>query len=316
MTALKFDVAKHGCHLNFLTECECQAFIISDQAYSLEADDELITRRQAREEQTLLIFIANSAPLLRWEIEYHGAETKAEIKTVIRRFENALRAKENSPRHALLPGYKVHEVSKPDSAAVQKQMEAFGYSLGEVNAVVRNKAQRAVGDVVIQCYYCTTVGHWCNECGLLEEDVRKGQVKPDKLGPRDGQAPQVESLSKKRGSPKDKKPKGGFKPTGARKKKPFFRKKKVNAVEVTDSDDDTEDADEELEEVTDPRVSSKAAASASSMAPGAQWNPWMPPYPGAPGWPLFGSTGRPALEAPQTAEVSATPQRRSAYDLI
>ena len=316
MHDLKFDVAKHGSHLNFLTECERQAFIISDQAYSLEADEELITRRQAREEQTLLIFIANSAPLLRWEIEYHGAETKAEIKTVIRRFENALRAKENSPRHALLPGYKVHEVSKPDPATVQKQMEALGYSPGEVNAVVRHKSPKAAGDTVIQCYYCTTVGHRRNECGLLEEDVKKGQVRPDKLGPRAGQAPQVESLSKRRGGSKDKKPKAGSKPTGTKKKKPFFRRKKVSAVEVTDSDNDTEEGDEDTEEVTEPRGSSHSASASPNRTPGAQWNPWMSPYPGTPGWPPFGSTGRPALEAPQTAEVSVNPQRRSAYDLI
>ena len=316
MTALKFDVSKHGSHLNFLTECERQAYIISDQAYSLEADDELITRRQAREEQTLLIFIANSAPLLRYEIEYHGAETKAEIKTVIRKFENALRAKENSPRHALLPGYKVNEVTKPDSASIQRQMEALGYSPGEVNAVVRAKGQKNGGDAVIQCYYCTTIGHRRNECGLLDEDIRKGQVKPDKMGPRAGQAPQVESLSKKKTGAKDKKSKSGGKPAGTKKKKTFFRKKKVNAVEVTDSEGDSDEADEEQEEVTDPRGSSKVVAPAPNLAPGTSWNPWMGPYPGTPGWPPFGSTGRPALEAPQTAEVSAAPQRRSVYDLI
>ena len=313
MTALKFDVSKHGSHLNFLTECERQAFILSDQAYSLESDTELITRKQAREEQTLLIFVANSAPLLRYEIEYQGAETKEQIKAVIRKFENALRAKENSPRHALLPGYKVNEVTKPDPASVQRQMEALGYSANEVNAVVKTKGQKNGGDTVIQCYYCATIGHRRNECGLLEEDVRKNQVKPDKLGPRAGQAPQVESLAKKKASTKEKKPKGGAKPTGTKKKKVLFRKKKVNAVEVTDSEGDTDEAEEEQEEITDPRGSSKVAAPV--QAPGVAWNPWGP-YPGTPGWPPFGSTGRPALEAPQTAEVSASPRRKSVYDLI
>ena len=316
MTALKFDVAKHGSHLNFLTECERQAFIISDQAYSIESDEELITRKQAREEQTLLIFIAHSAPLLRWEIEYHGAETKAEIKTVIRRFENALRAKENSPRHALLPGYKVNEVSVSDGSSVQKQMEAWGYSPAEVNAVARNKPQRNSGNEMVQCYYCATVGHRRNECVQLEEDRRKNQVKPDKAGPRAGQPPQVESLSKKKGGAKDKKPKSSAPATGTKKKKTFFRKKKVSAVEVSGSEEDSDEDEGDDEEITDPRSSGKVAAIAPSRAPGTPWNPWAGPYPGAPGWPPFGATNMPALEAPQTAEVSSRPQKRSPYDLI
>ena len=316
MTALKFDVAKHGSHLNFLTECERQAFIISDEAYSLEADEELITRRQAREEQTLLIFVAHSAPLLRWEIEYHGAETKAEIKTVIRRFENALRAKENSPRHALIPGYKVNEVSVPDGASIQKQMEAWGYSPAEVNAVARNKPPRNGNSEVVQCYYCATVGHRRNECGQLEEDRRKGQVKPDKAGPRAGQPPQVESLSKKKGGAKDKKPKSSTPATGTKKKKTFFRKKKVNAVEATDSEEDSDEDEGDDEEITGPRSSAKVAAVTPSRAPGTPWSPWGGPYPGAPGWPPFGATNVPALESPQTAEVSLRPQKRSPYDLI
>ena len=84
-------------------------------------------------------------------------------------------------------------------------------------------------------------------------------------------------------------------------------------MEVTDSEGDTDEAEEEQEEVTDPRGSSKVAAPV--QAPGVAWNPWGP-YPGTPGWPPFGSTGRPALEAPQTAEVSASPRRKSVYDLI
>ena len=316
MTALKFDVAKHGSHLNFLTECERQAFIISDQAYSIESDEELITRKQAREEQTLLVFVAHSAPLLRWEIEYHGAETKAEIKTVIRRFENALRAKENSPRHALLPGYKVNEVSGPDGATVQKQMEAWGYSPAEVNAVVRNKPQRNGSSEAVQCYYCTTMGHRRNECAQLEEDRRKNQVKPDKAGPRAGQPPQVESLSKKKGGTKDKKSKPPASATGTKKKKTFFRKKKVNAVEVSGSEEDSDEDEGDDEEITDPRSSGKVAAVDRSRAPGTPWNPWAGPYPGPPGWPPFSATNTPALEAPQTAEVSVRPQKRSPYDLI
>ena len=316
MTALKFDVAKHGSHLNFLTECERQAFIISDEAYSLESDEELITRRQAREEQTLLIFVAHSAPLLRWEIEYHGAETKAEIKTVIRRFENALRAKENSPRHALIPGYKVNEVSAPDGASIQKQMEAWGYSPAEVNAVARNKPQRNGNSEGVQCYYCATAGHRRNECGQLEEDRRKGQVKPDKAGPRAGQSPQVETLSKKKGGVKDKKPKSSAPTTGTKKKKVFFRKKKVSAVEASDSDEVSDEDEGDDEEVTGPRSSAKVAAVTPSRAPGTPWNPWAGPYPGAPGWPPFGAANVPALESPQTAEVSLRPQKRSPYDLI
>ena len=159
------------------------------------------------------------------------------------------------------------------------------------------------------------MGHRRNECGLLEEDVRKGQVKPDKLGPRAGQAPHVESLSRKKGASKDKRAKGASsKPTGTKKKKAFFRKK-VNAVEVTDSEEDSGAAEEEVEEVTGPHNPSKVVA-APSQAPGTPWNPWAAPYPGPPGWPPFGAGGKLALEAPQTAEVSLPPQKKSAYDLI
>ena len=315
MNSLKFDVAKHGSHLNFLTECEKQMFLISDMAYSLEGDNELITRKQAREEQTLLVFLANSAPLIRWECDYHGAETKSEIKAVIRRFEDALRAKENTPRHALLPGYRVNEISKPTPSAIQKRMESFGYSPMEINAVLKGKAAKSGSSEVIQCYYCATVGHRRNECGQLEEDTKKGQIRPDKCGPRAGQAPHVESLSKKKPNAKDKKSKASGKSTGA-KKKTFSRKKKVNAVEASDSEEDSDDAEVE-EELTDPRSTPKPNVSAANQAPGTPWTPWMPPYPGHPGWPPFASTARPALEAPQTAEVSLTqPQVRSAYDLI
>merc|ERR1711923_550130 len=82
-------------------------------------------------------------------------------------------------------------------------MESFGYSPMEINAVLKGKAAKSGSSEVIQCYYCATVGHRRNECGQLEEDTKKGQIRPDKCGPRAGQAPHVESLSKKKPNAKE-----------------------------------------------------------------------------------------------------------------
>ena len=77
----------------FLVECERKSHVLQDSGFFLSDQDQLITRRAAREEGMLMYFLAGASPQVRFQVEYAKAETKEQIKAEIRKFEDALRAK-------------------------------------------------------------------------------------------------------------------------------------------------------------------------------------------------------------------------------
>ena len=308
MASLKFDVTKHRGHLAFLTECERKSHLICDKGFMVENGSELITRNQAREEMVLMHFLAGASPNIRYEVSHSGAETKAEVKEAIIRVEEALRAKESEPRHALLPGYQANEIVWTEDS-LSAEMKKLGYDDLEICAVVKNKGFQSRGrrsaakgtsspDTVIQCHYCATIGHKRSECDLLTEHFKKGCVHPDKCGPKEGLPVNVNTLSKR--FSKDKKKKDD-------KSGRVRKKKKINEVEVDDSASE--------EEVTAPP---KAHPPMIQPVPVPMaWGPWGPPaQPGKyPALTMPAST--PAPEALQASEISlrAGPCQ-SPYDLI
>ena len=306
MASLKYDVTKHRGHLAFLTECERKSHLICDKGFMVENGSELITRNQAREEMVLNHFLAGAAPNIRYEVSHSGAETKAEVKEAILRVEEALRAKESEPRHALLPGYQANEVVWNEET-VSNAMKNLGYEDLEINAVVQNKGfqgrgRRAApkagssGDV-IKCHYCATIGHKRSECDLLTDHLKKGTVQPDKCGPREGQPVNVGALSKRLSRDKKKKEDKGVK---------VKKKKKVNEVGVEDSSSE--------EEVT---ASPKKAPTIQTYPVPVPWGPWGAAYPPGryPALPPPASTQTP--ESLQTSEVTLKPgPYTSPYDLI
>ena len=271
MASLKFDVTKHRGHLAFLTECERKSHLICDKGFMVENGSELITRNQAREEMVLMHFLAGASPNIRYEVSHSGAETKAEVKEAILRVEEALRAKESEPRHALLPGYQANEITWTEDS-LSSEMKKLGYDDLEINAVVRSKGLPGRGrrpnqkgasspEKVIQCHYCATIGHKRSECDLLTEHYKKGTVHPDKCGPKEGLPVNVNTLSKR--FKKDQKKKDDA--AGKVRKK----KKKVNEIEADGSSSE--------EEVTAPP---KAVQPIVQQVPvPVPWGPWGPQYP-------------------------------------
>ena len=319
MASLKFDVAKHGSHLAFLTECEKKSFIIADRGYVLDDSNEMISRRQAREEMLLMFFIAGSAPAIRYEIDYSGAETKGEIKEQIRKLEDALRAKSNNPK-ALEPGYHVSEIS---AEGMEERMKDLGYAPAEINAVVKGRfSNRRNGDKkkvnsategAQQCWYCALEGHRRAACPSLKEDTRKGTVQPDRCGPREGVTPQVDAV-KQRG--KGTAGRGTAKGSG-RGRAPARgrgRGRRVNEVDV--DDDNGVEADE-----SDNGASAGALGWQPTTA-SPPWNPWGAGYPMVVPYPMApGAAQQKPAETAQISEVSEV--RRTgpgalptAYDLI
>ena len=303
MNSLRFDVAKHRTHLAFLTECEKKSHIIADRGYILEDGNEMISRRQAREELVLMFFVSGSAPAIRFEIEHSQSETKEEIKRAVLRQEDAIRAKESSPRAALEAGYQVHEVSKE---TLEHEMKELGYDQTQINAVVRKRPagpQKGGGQPAsdgIICHYCATPGHKRYDCESMKRDTLNGTLRADKCGPRQGEAPAVEALAKR----------AGRKPKGKEKKAARTRgrgKRRVNAVDAEASSS----GESEDEEETPANPSKQVAAASGAPSPWAGWAP--PPY-------SVVYTPGPVSQPPepvQTAEVSRQGViMRSPYDLL
>ena len=308
MASLKFDVTKHKGHLAFLTECERKSHLICDKGFMVENGSELITRNQAREEMVLMHFLAGASPNIRYEVSHSGAETKTEVKEAILRVEEALRAKESEPRHALLPGYQANEIQWTEDS-LSSEMRKLGYEDLEINAVVRSKGLPSRGrrapkgssssEKVIQCHYCATVGHKRSECDLLTDHYKKGTVHPDKCGPKEGLPVNVNTLSKRFNKEKKKKDDQAGK---------VRKKRKVNGIEVDGSSSD--------EEVTAPAPAAQPVVQQVPVP--VPWGPWAPPF--AQGrYPAITSSASqpPAHEGLQASEITLKQgPYQSPYDLI
>jgi hypothetical protein len=318
-------VAKHGSHLAFLTECEKKSYIIADRGYVLDDSNEMISRRQAREEMLLMFFIAGSAPAIRYEIDYSGAETKAEIKEQIRKLEDALRAKSNTPK-ALEPGYHVNEIT---AEGMEEKMKDLGYAPAEINAVVKGrfpnkrsaekKKVNSASEGGQQCWYCALEGHRRAACPSLKEDTRKGAVQPDRCGPREGVAPQVDAVKQRGGgnsTGRTSTPKGGTRNSGRGKGQGRGRGRGRRVNEVDLDDDNGVEADE-----SDNGTPTGALGWQPPAKGAAPWSPWGAGYPMVMPYPVSAGAAAPRPAEAQISEVSEV--RRSgasayptAYDLI
>ena len=310
MASLRFDLTKHKSHMAFLTECERKSHVIADSGFFLEAPDQLITRRQAREEAMLMYFLSGASPQMRFQIEYSKSETKEQIKAEIRKFEDALRAKSTNVR-LIEPGYQVSAVSNED---LTEQLQGHGYDPVYISAVIKGRGGKAAsrGAKVASadspkteavCWYCSKEGHVKNECFSLKEDIRKGTVHPDQGGPKEGQGPTVETLNKGRGKGKASSS-TGTKPKPARGR--GRRSKKVNEVEY--EEEGGEGDTEEEEESPKPSTSRRSR-------PQAQWGPWpQGAYPVMMPFPTQNPRALKQEDPVDVAEVSGA--RLGAWDLL
>lgn len=308
MASLRFDLTKHKSHMAFLVECERKSHVLQDSGFFLSDQDQLITRRAAREEGMLMYFLAGASPQVRFQVEYAKAETKEQIKAEIRKFEDALRAKSANTK-LIEPGYQVSEVS---NEVLSEQLQGHGYDQMYINAVMKGRggksgsrtAKVAAADALkpeVKCWYCAKEGHVKNECFSLKEDDRKGTVHPDRLGPKEGQEVAVETLSKGKGRTKPTAATGARPKTKVRTR----RTKKVNEVEY----DDEAGAEASGEEELQPLAASKKTRLLNQWAPWPQGGyPMMMPYP-AP-------TSRGAAPEGQADVAEVSGARVGAWDLL
>ena len=164
--------------------------------------NELVTKGEAREKDSLMSFIAGCLPEIRSEIIKSGSRTWDEVKDVVCRAESAIRGRQIEPRNKQLPGYDLQVLNAEKKRSSRPP----------------NKATPR--DNSISCYYCNKSGHYKSACLSFQKDRKNRTVHPDQAGPNKGKPPKPtvpfsNASNWNRGGRTPNQPyRGGFQPRG------------------------------------------------------------------------------------------------------